>query len=103
MQTATPSKASLDQNSEALPANFWQLTVNDPSTISNITVPGAGTLVVTFAPAQPVKAIYVAHQGGSTTPINVGVNTIPVGAQDTIVIQLFNPATDSFKLGYQME
>jgi hypothetical protein len=42
------------------------------------------------------------HQGGTTTPINPGENSIPFGVNDSIVYQLANPGTDSIKLGYQM-
>ena len=79
-------------------------------TITNITpggvfcvVPTAGNLWVfyEYGNAQ-AQDIYVWHQGGSTTPINLGENNVQVGVEDMLVYVLANPATDEIKLGYQI-
>lgn len=45
--------------------------------------------------------IEIWHQGGSTTPINLGQNVISVGPNDFLVYQLGNPGADTIKVGYQ--
>lgn len=84
------------------PATYWLTYVNPSPGYTEIIVPSAGTLWVYYGPATPAKQIYVWHQGGKTTPINPGENTIPVGPGDMILYQLSNPSTDTIKLGYQM-
>lgn len=97
MQTAKPA------SSQTLPATYWQTTVNDPAGVSGFVVPAAGTLFVNYTYSQePAENIYVAHQGGGITQINVGGNTITVNAGDQLVYRLTNPGSDSIKLEYQM-
>ena len=84
------------------PATYWLTYVNPAPGWTEIVVPSGGTLWVYYGPATPAKQIYVWHQGGTTSPINTGENTITVGPGDMIVYQLNNPSTDSIKLGYQM-
>lgn len=96
------SKLSLGETPETFPATSWLTYVNGNPGWTYIVVPSAGTLWVNYTVLQSAKQIYVFHQGGSTTPINVGENTIQVGAGDVIVYQLSNPGTDSIKLNYQM-
>mgnify|MGYP003288078055 CR=1 FL=1 len=87
---------------ETFPSTYWLTYVNPAAGWTEIIVPKGGTLWVYYSYAQPAKQIYVWHQGGSTSPINTGENTIPVGPGDMIIYQLSNPSTDSIKVGYQM-
>jgi hypothetical protein len=96
------SDAKLDP-SATFPATYWLTYLNPSPGWTQIIVPSSGTLWVYYSYSQvPATKIYVFHQGGTTTPINLGENSIPVGVNDSIVYQLANPGTDSIKLGYQM-
>lgn len=104
MSTATSQNTSLNTGSVTTPATYWLAITNDGTNgQTSFTVPNAGTLWVLYEPQTPAAQIYVWHQGGTTTPINPGSNSITVGQGDMIVYVLNNPATDSIKLEYQMQ
>ena len=90
------------ESTATFPSTYWLTYVNPAPGWTEIVVPSAGTLWVYYGPAVPAKQIYVWHQGGTTSPINTGENTIKVGTGDMIVYQLNNPSTDALKLGDQM-
>ena len=96
------NEAKLTDTSETFPPTYWLTYLNPSPGYTYIVVPKAGTLWVYYGYQQPAKQIYVWHQGGSTTPINPGENTITVGSGDLILYQLNNPSTDVIKIGYQM-
>ena len=97
------SKAKLSATAETFPPNYWIVVTNMQPGTTYIVVPAAGNLWVFYEEGSaPAAAIYVWHQGGSTTPINLGENNVQVGYQDMLVYQLSNPANDSIKIGYQL-
>jgi hypothetical protein len=86
------------------PSTYWITITNvvgNGSTI--IVVPQGGNLWLCYE-AGNAQASYIVvwHQGGSTTPVQLGNNNIPVGPGDMIWYVLGNPATDAIKLGYQI-
>ena len=90
-------------NVASFPATFWQTTVNMQPGYTWITIPAAGDLWVYYSWSQePAQEVFVWHQGGSSTPIQPGENTIAVGAGDVIIYSLVSPAVDSIKLAYQL-
>ena len=102
---ATPpnlSEAKLNETSATFPPTYWLTYTNPGPGFTYIVVPNAGTLWVYYSPAQPAEQIFVWHQGGTSSPINPGENSIAVGANDMIVYQLANPGSDMIKLAYQM-
>lgn len=67
-----------------------------------IVLPQSGVLWIFYEYSNaPAESIQVWHQGGATTPINLGANEIQVGDGDAIVYTLANPAQDMIKLVYQ--
>lgn len=96
------AQAKLSATGATFPSTYWITITNVDPGWTYIVVPSAGTLWV-FYEGGPAEQIYVWHQGGTTTPINGGENTISVGAGDIIRYQLTNPGTDAIKLGYQMQ
>src|SRR5215467_13664021 len=101
------SEAKLGSRTSTFPSTYWLLVVNvlGPGSVA-IVVPQAGNLWVFFeiGSGTPQPAVMeVWHQGGSTTPIQLGENVIPVGYSDMILYQLVNPASDTIKLAYQIQ
>ncbi|HYI13183.1 MAG TPA: hypothetical protein VEK57_29320 [Thermoanaerobaculia bacterium] len=85
------------------PSTYWLTITNFNPGWTLIGVPSAGTLWVFYEWSnEPAAQIYVWHQGGATTPINGGANTIPVQSGDAIMYQLNDPVNDGIKLAYQM-
>ena len=98
------AQAKLSATGVDFPATYWLTVTNIDEGTTWIVVPSAGTLWVFYEWGnQPAQQIYVWHQGGSTTPINGGENTVTVGEGDALVYQLANPGTDAIKLAYQMQ
>lgn len=91
-----------DKADTTFPPNYWiTLTNIDPGT-NWISLPQSGNLWIYYEWSNaPAAAIYVWHQGGSTTPINPGPNTIAVNEWDAIVYTLGDPSNDLIKVGYQ--
>lgn len=96
------NEAKITETTETFPSTYWLTYLNPSPGYTYIVVPQAGNLWVYYGYQQPARQIYVWHQGGSTTPINPGENTVAVGYGDMIIYQLNNPTTDVIKLGYQM-
>jgi hypothetical protein len=85
-----------------MPATYWISVTNLQPGATWIVVPQAGNLWIYYEYSNaPAQSIMVWHQGGTTTPINLGANQIQVGASDMIMYTLANPGSDMIKLGYQ--
>ena len=97
------SQLKLNQPSETTPSTDWILIPNGSSGWTYLMVPAAGSLYVNYEPfPQYAAQIYVGHQTGPITPINVGENTITVAAGDVLLYQLTNPGSDAIKLFFQL-
>lgn len=100
---------SAEASGATIPANYYVLETNawvpDSPGTTAIFVPQAGTLWIAYLYSNALaKSIFVWHQGGTTTPIELGLNNnIPVGPWDAIVYQLADPSNDMIKLGYAYE
>ena len=95
-------------NAESTPILYWNLVTNfnlpTMPGATSIVVPRSGTLWVTYSyqDDRPAKRIYVQHQGGTTTPINPGENSVAVFEGDSLVYQLFESNSDSIKIKFQL-
>jgi hypothetical protein len=97
------SKAKLSASAESFPDTYWLTITNMNPGWTWIAVPAPGNFWVFYEEGSaPAAQIYVWHQGGSTTPINLGENNVQVGFQDMLMYQLSDPANDSIKIAYQM-
>jgi hypothetical protein len=65
-----------------------------------IQLPTAGQLWVAYEWGdEPAQAVYIWHQGGTTTPVTPGQNVYTVGSQDALVWVLASP-TNQIKVGW---
>ena len=98
---ASVSKAA-DKADTTFPQTYWIALTNLSPGQTWISLPQSGNLWVYYEWSNaPAQSIYVWHQGGATTAINPGPNTIAVNQWDMIVYTLNNPSSDEIKVGYQ--
>jgi len=99
---ASVSKAAGDQADAGIPADYWITLTNLGPGTTWISLPQSGNLWIFYEWSNaPAQSIEVWHQGGGSTPINPGQNTIAVNQWDLIVYTLADPGNDQIKLGYQ--
>jgi hypothetical protein len=99
---ASLSKAADAQSATTFPQSYWITLTNADPGQTWISLPQSGNLWIFYEWSNaPAESIYVWHQGGATTPINPGQNTIAVNEYDIIIYTLTNPGSDLIKLGYQ--
>lgn len=99
---ASVSKAAAGQAGTSFPSTYWITLTNLNPGATWISLPQSGNLWVYYEWSNaPAQTIYVWHQGGATTLINPGQNTIAVNASDILMYTLNNPGSDQIKLGYQ--
>lgn len=98
-----PADLKLSDPPASMPADYWILVTNSGGPGQTfIVLPQSGNLWLFYEwSLRPASFINVWHQGGSTTPVQPGQNTIPVSAGDGIWYGLQDPANDSIKIGYQ--
>ena len=97
--SSEPSLQFAEQPSDQ-PPNTTILITNEPAGEVWIALPQTGNLWVGYEyQGEPATAVYIWHQGGSTTKVPPGFNTFPVAETDALVYQLAF-ADQAIKLGW---
>ena len=83
-------------------SSLWIMTTNPDPGSTWIVLPQGGVLWIVYEYSNAMaQSIMVWHQGGTTTPINLGGNEVAVAPGDMIMYTLGNPGEDMIKLVYQ--
>lgn len=92
----------MESNFVNQPDNTYILETNSdsPNTV-NVVFPQSGKLWIAyeFSGSSPNSDVYIQHQGGKTTPVELGFNTYEIGQGDMLVYSLQNDMI-MIKLGW---